>query len=112
MASPYDGHLCVLQVCFLVVGEVSVHQARVGVGTVELCRINERADYTSLGELAIVSTKKHRASMRRTATLVAEERCLLLAVAASDYPVVLELIPRLRDHVQKLRDLQVCREGA
>jgi len=94
------------EVYFLVVGEVSVRTpSRDGRRTIELSRLSERDEYTSIGELSLVSTKKHKATMHRSASVVALERCLCLEASASEYGEVLHLVPELREHVQRLRDL-------
>jgi hypothetical protein len=60
--------------------------------------------YTSFGELAFVSSTKWKASLHRSASVVAEDRCLLLEVTAADYATVLCLVPSLRTHVEFLRN--------
>ena len=71
----------------------------------EVNRIDHKAAYTSFGELALVKTQKHKATLHRSASVYAADRSLLLEIGANDYLTMLQLIPSLKTHVEFLRNL-------
>ena len=94
------------EVFFLVLGEVAVYiWDKKTKREKEVNRIDHKAAYTSFGELALVKTQKHKATLHRSASVYAADRSLLLEIGANDYLTMLQLIPSLKTHVEFLRNL-------
>ena len=68
-------------------------------GEVRLAVVRDDSDSTYFGELALFERKP------RSATVRAEERCLLLTLHETDFPQFMKLIPDFRDRVLALKAL-------